>query len=134
MILNISQSSLKIILPLTSLPLPPFPSLQLHLPPQLLQLPQYPLKSRPVCLIFILLLHTSFAAGIYLDQKDINLAVGTQQVITGVLTIGLFVCMVLELLAPEVLFLIALIVLMLCQILSLSETLSGSTSFHPIIS
>jgi hypothetical protein len=47
-------------------------------------------------------------------------------VITGVLTIGLFVCMVFEFLAPEVLFLIALIVLMLCQILSLSETLSGS--------
>lgn len=38
---------------------------------------------------------------------------------------ALFVFMAFEILSPEVLFLIALIVLMLCQVLSLSETLSG---------
>ena len=55
---------------------------------------------------------------VQLSEKD-------QQIMCGVMTILLFVFMALELLSPEVLFLLALIVLMLTQVLTLTETLSG---------
>ena len=52
-----------------------------------------------------------------------------QQILCGTMTILLFVLMALEVLSPEVLFLIAIIILMLTQILTLTETLSGKQIF-----
>jgi hypothetical protein len=66
-------------------------------------------------------------AGVYLDHKHIEITENDQQILVATLTIALFVGMALELLSPEILFMIALIIIMLCQILSMSETLSGKT-------
>jgi hypothetical protein len=84
--------------------------------------------TRKILLLFYSLLrrpHPSLIAGIYLDNKDIVISETGQQILTGCLTIVLFIGMAFEFLSPEVLFMNALIILMLCQILSLSETLSG---------
>lgn len=62
---------------------------------------------------------------IYAGHPNIYMSKSAQQVVVALLTILLFVFMVLETLAPEVLFLIALVFIMLCQILTISETLSG---------
>jgi hypothetical protein len=62
---------------------------------------------------------------VYVDHKDIYISEDGQQILTGTLTIALFIFMAFEILSPEILFMIALIILMLCQVLSLSETLSG---------
>ncbi len=66
--------------------------------------------------------------GIYLGNTNIDLKTQTRQAIVGTLTILLFVLMACELLSPEILFMIALIIILLCQILSLSEALSGLTN------
>ena len=62
---------------------------------------------------------------IYMDNPSIMMSTTAKQAIVGTLTILLFVLMALEFLAPEVLFMIALIITMLCQILTIQETLSG---------
>lgn len=49
-----------------------------------------------------------------------------QQAIVGTLTILLFVLMAMELTSPEVLFLIALIIVILCEILTIKEGLAGN--------
>jgi di/tricarboxylate transporter len=48
-----------------------------------------------------------------------------QQGIVGALIIGLFLCMAFEIGTPEVLFLIALMVVIFCEILTLSDGLAG---------
>ncbi len=48
-----------------------------------------------------------------------------QQAIVATLTILLFVLMAMEITSPEVLFLIALIIVIMCEILTLKEGLAG---------
>jgi Na+/H+ antiporter NhaD/arsenite permease-like protein len=55
----------------------------------------------------------------------IKLPTDVQQGLVGALTILLFILMALEITGPEVLFLIALMVVTLAQILTLTEALSG---------
>ncbi len=55
-----------------------------------------------------------------------------QQAIVGTLTILLFVLMALELTSPEVLFLIALIIVILCEILTIKEGLAGMILYFDI--
>jgi hypothetical protein len=66
---------------------------------------------------------------IYQNNESVNIPQVGQQAIVGALTILLFILMALEFLSPEVLFMIALIIVMLCQILTLGETLSGEPFF-----
>lgn len=62
---------------------------------------------------------------IYGDEEPIFLSQETQQGIVATLTVLLFVLMAFDFTGPEVLFLIALMICCLAQILTLSETLSG---------
>ena len=62
---------------------------------------------------------------IYGENEMIKLPSDVQQGIVGALTILLFILMATEITGPEVLFLIALMVVTLAQILTLSEALSG---------
>ncbi len=62
---------------------------------------------------------------IYLENESVYISQTGQQAIVGTLTIMLFILMALEFLSPEILFMIALIIVMLCQILTMAETLSG---------
>lgn len=62
---------------------------------------------------------------IYGDEKPVDLGTNEKQGIVAALTILLFVLMALDFTGPEVLFLIALMIVCLCQILTLPETLSG---------
>ncbi|RYG66004.1 hypothetical protein EON64_10720 [archaeon] len=64
-------------------------------------------------------------ANIYVDHKAIALAENEQQGLVAALTILLFVLMACEITGPEVLFLIALMIVTLAQIITLSEALSG---------
>lgn len=68
------------------------------------------------------------AAHIYGQFDRIQLDSVTQQAIVAALTIALFLCMAFEFQAPEILFLIALMVVTLSQILTMSEALSGIKS------
>ena len=63
---------------------------------------------------------------IYGDAQPVYISKVNQQIMCGILTILLFVFMALEVLSPEVLFLIALVILLLTQVLTLTETLSGN--------
>ncbi len=63
--------------------------------------------------------------GIYLENENVYITQMDQQAIVGSLTILLFIFMAMEILSPEILFMIALIIIMLCQILTMAETLSG---------
>ena len=67
--------------------------------------------------------------GIYVKNDNIILKEKTQQDIVAALTVLLFFFMAVEFLSPEILFMIALIIVMLCQILTIGETLSGK--LHP---
>lgn len=62
---------------------------------------------------------------IYGDNEPIFLTLEEQQAIVATLTVLLFVLMAFEVNGPEVLFLIALMVCCLTQILTMVETLSG---------
>lgn len=62
---------------------------------------------------------------IYGNQPAVYLTQQTQQIIVGVLTILLFILMAIEFLAPEVLFLIALMIVTGCQIISLNQAFAG---------
>lgn len=62
---------------------------------------------------------------IYGDEDPVFLSTEEKQGIVATLTILLFILMALDFTGPEVLFLIALMILCLCQILTLTETLSG---------
>jgi hypothetical protein len=62
---------------------------------------------------------------IYGDEKPIFLSENEQQGLVGALTILIFILMACEITGPEVLFLIALMICCLAQILTLPETLSG---------
>eukprot|EP01031_Cornospumella_fuschlensis_P036333 gene36333-44076_t len=64
-------------------------------------------------------------AHIYIDHDPIELTEDEQQGIVATLTILLFVLMAFEITGPEVLFLIALMIVTLSQILTLPEALSG---------
>ncbi|RYG66005.1 hypothetical protein EON64_10725 [archaeon] len=69
----------------------------------------------------------SSAPNIYGDHDRIELTENEQQGLVATLTILLFVLMACEITGPEVLFLIALMIVTLAQILTLSEALSGSS-------
>ncbi len=64
---------------------------------------------------------------IYGNEEPIFLSENAQQGIVAGLTIALFVLMAMDFTGPEVLFLIALMICCLAQILTLTETLSGKT-------
>ena len=83
-------------------------------------------------LLFIVFLYSTSAstkeANIYGDYNPIILSQEAQQGIVASLTVMLFVLLAADVAAPEVLFLIALMVCCLAQILTLKETLAGSFS------
>jgi di/tricarboxylate transporter len=58
------------------------------------------------------------------DSKLVHLSDTAQQVITGAIVIGVFVCMAYER-PPDIVFLISLIIIMLTEILTLKEVLAG---------
>ena len=62
---------------------------------------------------------------IYGQNTMITLSPDEQQGLVGALTILLFILMATEITGPEVLFLIALMIVTLAQILTLTEALSG---------
>ena len=62
---------------------------------------------------------------IYGDEDPVFLTDGEKQAIVASLTIALLVLMAFDFTGPEVLFLIALMVCCLTQILTMAETLSG---------
>ena len=62
---------------------------------------------------------------IYGKNQMIALSPDEQQGLVGALTILLFILMAMEITGPEVLFLIALMIVTLAQILTLTEALSG---------
>ena len=62
---------------------------------------------------------------IYGDEEPIFLTENEQQGLVATLTVLLFVLMALDFTGPEVLFLIALMICCLAQILTITETLSG---------
>ena len=82
-------------------------------------------------IIFLFHLFCSVIASdnIYGDQAPISLTETEQQGIVATLIVLLFVLMAFEVAAPEVLFLIALMICCLTQIITLSETLSGTIHF-----
>ncbi len=65
------------------------------------------------------------ATHIYGDNEPITMTEKEQQGLVATLTVLLFILMALDFTGPEVLFLIALMILCLTQILTLPETLSG---------
>ena len=65
---------------------------------------------------------------IFGDEEPVTLTEKEQQGIVASLTIALFILMALDFTGPEVLFLIALMIVCLSQILTMPETLSGSFS------
>jgi hypothetical protein len=62
---------------------------------------------------------------IYGNQAPVLLDLKVQERIVGALTVLIFVFMASEVLAPEILFLIALMVVTGCQIIPMTDTLSG---------
>ena len=62
---------------------------------------------------------------IYGDEDPVDLTDTEKQWIVGSLTVALLVLMAFDFTGPEILFLIALMVCCLTQILTISETLSG---------
>jgi hypothetical protein len=71
-------------------------------------------------------------SNIYGEHEPISMTQEEQQGLVAALTILLFILMAMDITGPEVLFLIALMILCLAQVLTLSETLSG-TPFDPSI-
>lgn len=65
------------------------------------------------------------AASIYGDNEPVKLSTDEQQGIVGTLTVLLFLLMATEITGPEVLFLIALMIVTLCEIITLTDCLSG---------
>jgi di/tricarboxylate transporter len=70
-------------------------------------------------------LATKVAPHIYGDHDRIEMTSSEKQGVTATLIILVFLAMIFNVTSPEVSFLIALVVLMLCEILTLSETLAG---------
>jgi hypothetical protein len=62
---------------------------------------------------------------IYGVQPAVFLSHTAQQIIVATLTILLFILMAIEFLSPEILFLIALMIVTGCQIITQSEALAG---------
>jgi hypothetical protein len=67
---------------------------------------------------------------IYGEYEPISMTEEEQQGLVAALTILLFILMAMDFTGPEVLFLIALMILCLAQVLTLSETLSGARSSY----
>lgn len=81
-------------------------------------------------LIFLLLaIFGVVSSTIYGDHKPITLTDDEKQGIVGALTVLLFILMATEITGPEVLFLIALMIVTLCEIITLSDALSGMKPF-----
>lgn len=60
------------------------------------------------------------------DAKPVGLTEDSAQIIVGLLTIAIFVLMALEWFTPEVLLLSSLIIVLLLEILTLPQALSGN--------
>jgi hypothetical protein len=71
---------------------------------------------------------------IYGDQPNVGMSIEAQQSLVGALTIILFVLMAVEFLSPEILFLIALMILCLAQVLNITDTLSGMRKYGSVMS
>jgi hypothetical protein len=67
---------------------------------------------------------------IYGEHDPIELTEDEAQGVVGALTIMLFLLMATEITGPEVLFLIALMIVTLLQIISLSDALSGENNHY----
>lgn len=65
------------------------------------------------------------AGGIYGEYDDIEMTDKEKQGVVGALTILIFILMATEITGPEVLFLIALMIVTLLQIITLQDALSG---------
>lgn len=70
---------------------------------------------------------TAAPVHIYGKSDPVFLSSDAQQGIVGALTIVLFILMATEILAPEILFLIALMIITGCQIINITDALSGKT-------
>lgn len=82
---------------------------------------------KPTAVIALVASMVPFAVGhIYGDYEEIELTEKEQQGIVGALTILLFILMACDITGPEVLFLIALMIVTLAQILTLTDALSGN--------
>lgn len=62
---------------------------------------------------------------IYVNEAPVELTMQEKQGIVATLTVLLFILMAMDFTGPEVLFLIALMICCLAQILTMNETLSG---------
>lgn len=67
---------------------------------------------------------------IYVNNSALSLSKNEQQIIVGVMIILVFLGMALELAQPEILFLFALVFVMLAQILTIDEVLSGELTLY----
>jgi hypothetical protein len=76
-------------------------------------------------MVFLPAAYAAKKSNIYGEHEPILMTQDEQQGLVAALTILLFVCMAMDFTGPEVLFLIALMILCLAQVLTLSETLSG---------
>jgi hypothetical protein len=65
--------------------------------------------------------------GNYEPSKEDKLTPEQQQAVVGTLTCLIFVLMATEITSPEVLFLIALVIVIMCEIITLKEGLAGTT-------
>lgn len=65
------------------------------------------------------------AGGIYGEHKNVDLSESEQQGIVAAVTVILLILMAKEVSKPEVLFLIALMVVTLAQIITMADALSG---------
>lgn len=73
---------------------------------------------------------TSKPIHIYGDKPAVFLTQKAQQGVVGALTVLLFILMALEFLAPEVLFLIALMIVTGCQIITLPQAFAGKSKLN----
>jgi hypothetical protein len=83
---------------------------------------------KTICVILVTFLAAAFAAdtSIYGDHEpEDKLDPQQQQAVVGTLTCLIFILMATEITSPEVLFLIALCIVIMCEIITLKEGLDG---------
>lgn len=77
------------------------------------------------CLVGLLLPSLASAGGIYGEHEDVVMTDKEKQGVVAALMVLLFILMAKEVTTPEVLFLIALMIVTLLQIINLTDALSG---------
>ena len=68
---------------------------------------------------------TAAPVHIYGSNSPVDMSLDKQQGLVAVLTVLLFILMATEVLAPEILFLIALMIITGCEIITITDCLSG---------